>query len=180
MQQKINWDKLKLVLISSFGTWGLTFLYDKLSIASNTDKGLNIVQRFVGVMLDAEVHSAVRMNSFPYILFFIGIITPILFFYSKPSVDNYLFKLNNSKSSKLWIRTGNIIAIIVVWFGTIASMASVGLYIIKDRAETDIEILAPYISQHKYLQLRSDLKSSNNFNDFIDIVNHITDESEKN
>ena len=179
MKQKINWEKMKLVLITSFGTWGLTFLYDKLSIASNTDKGLNIVQRFVGVILDTEVHSAVRMNSYPYILFFIGIITPILFFYSKPSIDNYLFKLNNQKSSKFWIRAGNIIAIIGVWFGIITSMTSVGLYIIKDRAETDIEILAPYISQHKYLQLRSDLKSSDNLNDFIDIVNYITDESEK-
>lgn len=177
MAENINklFSKIKnnsVIIVTLITGWVGNYLYERWSVAANTDKHLNFVFQFFGELFNNDVRYAVKLTNFPYGLMTSAIVSALILFIARPTWDNFLIKKDHH-FKKWWRRFINSIVIFVIVFNMFIGFSRSIFYIAKERAEVNIEILAPYISNHEYRQLRSELFSSKTVHEFAKITDRI-------
>lgn len=173
LKNKLNWSTIRNIGIGAIGSWILNYLYTKLSIASNTDKGMNIIYVVFKGIIDSAVYSAVRMRQVPYARAIIAISLMALLISYKPMHQYILSTFSSQSGLKIINRIVHLIAIIYgIWVVLSFGFTSL-FYFIAERQVTNLEIMAPNISEHKYLKLRSNLRSCQSYNDLTKYVYEI-------
>lgn len=150
-----------------FGGWILNFLSDKFKVDNKLDSIVNAIANLPSLTKDISVELAVNSNGVPYLSMLIGAVLLVLSVRNILDLINYRRKgVKISTPFYIWYVYISITAIYSILF---CYTRTITYFDLVPRIENRIEIIAPYISDKEYKELRSEyysLRTEDQMNQF--------------